>query len=108
MISRKSCALFELEDRPTHQHCTGSSYCGTWNRLGMCGFGMYTFADGTVYEGELCDGNFHGPGTMVFPSGHIIRGIWNHGRNVTMNLIFRDGIKFKTSDWSYCTGKDRR
>ena len=38
----------------------------------MEGKGIYTFASGVKYDGELKNGMFHGQGTLHFPNGYII------------------------------------
>lgn len=37
-------------DRPTVEFCTGSSYTGQWNKLGMEGFGTFLFPHGNSFE----------------------------------------------------------
>ena len=37
----------------------------------MEGKGIYTFASGVKYDGELKNGMFHGQGTLHFPNGYI-------------------------------------
>lgn len=39
---------FQEVDRPTRNFVTGSSYTGTWNALGLNGFGLYAFTHGNI------------------------------------------------------------
>ena len=41
--------------------------------------GVYTYADGRKYEGEIQVKSPHGKGTMTFPDGKIQSGIWDDG-----------------------------
>ncbi|XP_050678994.1 MORN repeat-containing protein 5-like isoform X3 [Leptidea sinapis] len=87
---------------------TGSCYEGTWDVLGMSGYGTYTFHNGVIYEGELDDGMFHGFGELRYPSGETIKGKWKKGALVERTLIFDDGLPYEEYDWSYCRAPDRR
>lgn len=37
------------------------------------------FTPDFIYDGELCDGEFHGHGTILFADGHVLSGEWRHG-----------------------------
>lgn len=95
----------------------------------------YQFATGTVYEGPLRNGAFHGQGVLVFPGKGRFAGTWDRGTFVTGSFTFEDGLAYdrrvsggttkefkqredsdaeaepeeKQGDaWLYCTAKDRR
>ena len=36
-------------------------------------------ADGRIYRGEVVEGRPHGEGTMIWPSGAVYVGHWEHG-----------------------------
>ncbi|XP_037296343.1 MORN repeat-containing protein 5 isoform X2 [Manduca sexta] len=94
--------------RSVKQFPTGSQYEGTWDVLGMSGFGTYTFPHGVVYEGEFEDGMFHGSGELQYPSGVILRGKWKKGQMTERKVVFADGLQYSETDWKYCRMPDRR
>nr|CAD7588739.1 unnamed protein product [Timema genevievae] len=62
-----------------------------------------------VYEGALRDGKFHGKGTLNYPSGCCISGVWDNGVLQSMSFHFSDGLGFKNVEsWKYCKMPDRR
>jgi hypothetical protein len=77
----------------------------------MHGFGVFTFADGSKYVGAFHDGAFHGHGIVFFTeadgSGQY-RGVWEHGKNLSGQYFFADGLPFDAEAWSHCTEADRR
>ncbi|XP_050348915.1 MORN repeat-containing protein 5-like [Nymphalis io] len=87
---------------------TGSQYEGTWDMLGMSGYGVYKFLNGVVYEGEFDDGMFHGDGQLIYPNGTVLHGTWNKGQLTERRLIFADGLEYSEIDWKYCRMPDRR
>ncbi|KAL0879989.1 hypothetical protein ABMA27_002498 [Loxostege sticticalis] len=94
--------------RSVKQFPTGSQYEGTWDVLGMSGFGTYVFPNGVTYEGEFSDGMFHGSGEMRYPCGAILRGKWRKGILTERTLEFADGLEYSDTDWKYCRMPDRR
>lgn len=38
-----------VSDKPNVEFCTGSSYTGQWNKLGMEGFGTFLFPHGNGF-----------------------------------------------------------
>lgn len=70
------------------------------------GTGVYTYADGTRYEGQFHNGQFHGAGKLVFPNG-VFAGEFKHGRKVDGSYVFNDGLAYSDDDWQYLVA-DRR
>ncbi|KAF7279379.1 hypothetical protein GWI33_007322 [Rhynchophorus ferrugineus] len=87
--------------------CTGSSYIGDFNTLGMTGKGIYKYPHGVIYEGDFNkNGEFHGAGVLRYPNGHNVEGIWRNGKLVK-NPIFvaADNTQYRSQ---YCKIPDRR
>lgn len=43
--------------------------------------GIYKYPHGVIYDGYFNkNGEFHGSGTLIYPAGQKIEGIWNNGR----------------------------
>ncbi|XP_045499347.1 MORN repeat-containing protein 5-like [Colias croceus] len=94
--------------RSAKQFPTGSKYEGTWDVLGMSGYGVYKFPNDVIYQGEFEDGLFHGRGELIYPSGEVLKGQWKKGALIDRNLIFSDGLEYSDIDWNYCRMPDRR
>lgn len=59
------------------------------------GHGIYTFPDGSTYEGEWKDGKEHGQGTWTLPDGSKSVGEWKDGLpNGQVTWTFPDGGKY--------------
>ena len=82
----------EFKDGDRHGNGTmtypnGDKYSGSfdmgWNEQITIynGFakGVYNYADGRKYEGEIRHKSPHGKGTMTFPDGKIQSGVWDDG-----------------------------
>ena len=64
---------------------------------------------GVEYHGEFKDGQFHGPGTLVFPGRGRYTAHWELGKAVDGRYTFSDGLEYRNADWTYCNGStDRR
>ncbi|XP_041979938.1 MORN repeat-containing protein 5-like isoform X2 [Aricia agestis] len=94
-------------ERSEKRFPTGSTYCGTWDVLGMSGDVKYTFPNGAIYQGQFEDGMFHGEGILKYPSGIKLRTKWKRGELVEKTLVYSDGSEYKP-DSSYCVLPDRR
>jgi len=59
---------------------TGDTYRGELDPKGrMAGRGTYTYADGSVYEGEFKNNKFHGEGVFTDADGTVMRGKFKNG-----------------------------
>ncbi|XP_075975342.1 MORN repeat-containing protein 5-like isoform X2 [Anticarsia gemmatalis] len=94
--------------RSTKYFPTGSKYEGTWDVLGMSGFGTYTFPNGVVYAGDFEDGMFHGNGELIYPDGTTVKGHFYKGVMLDRKLTFADGLEYEEFSWQYCKIPDRR
>ena len=84
-------------------------YEGERNDVGtMDGKGRFTFPNGTVYDGELIDGEFHGKGTLYFPGRGRYVAEWDHGSVISGTLFFDDNLEYRDDNWIYCSPEDRR
>ncbi|XP_030758953.1 uncharacterized protein LOC115884495 [Sitophilus oryzae] len=93
--------------KPLETFCTNSKYLGQWNRLGIAGKGVYRYPHGTIYDGYFNrNGEFHGSGILIYPSGQRIEGIWKNGRlQSDCSFITEGGVVMNTE---YCKMPDRR
>lgn len=66
------------------------------------------FPPGVIYVGEFDDGMFHGLGELRYPSGEVVRGVWNNGELVSRQLFFDDCLEYFEKNWAYCKMPDRR
>ncbi|XP_030767265.1 uncharacterized protein LOC115891015 isoform X2 [Sitophilus oryzae] len=88
-------------------YCTGSSYLGEYNKLGICGKGMYKFPHGVIYDGRFNKkGEFHGSGTLTYPSGQKVEGFWRNGKlQKNPTNVSADNTPYRSQ---YCRMPDRR
>ncbi|XP_017886363.1 MORN repeat-containing protein 5-like [Ceratina calcarata] len=86
----------------------GSEYKGTWDTFGMDGIGKFTLPHNTIFEGEFRHGKFHGHGSMYWPRGQRVDGIWSRGKCEGKEYVFNDSLNFSQRDWKYCKFPDRR
>ena len=80
--------------------------------------GTYKFPSGTLYSGQMQDGQFHGQGILYFQNGAKWEGNFEKGRAKNGQYIFADGLKFLENyqleddfddeAWGYCINDDRR
>eukprot|EP00948_MAST-09A_sp_MAST-9A-sp1_P001227 g1227.t1 len=60
------------------------------------GIGVRVFANGSIYRGELVDGEMHGKGEMKYENGDIYTGHWKHNVREGHGIIhFGDGKRFE-------------
>ncbi|XP_060522920.1 MORN repeat-containing protein 5-like [Cylas formicarius] len=94
-------------EKPITRFCTGSKYLGEWNEIGVAGKGIYKFAHGVIYDGTFnAEGEFHGMGTLVYPNGQRVEGIWKNGKLAPDHSCVIEGGVFMTDQ--YCKIPDRR
>ena len=72
--------------KPTWNNCigtrtffSGSKYVGQWRSGKQHGQGVLT-GDGEKYVGSFKNGLHHGKGTITYPSGKVMRGIWENDK----------------------------
>lgn len=84
-------------------------YLGDWNILGFSGVGTYRFPHGVLYDGNFNrNGDFHGIGSLVFPNGQTIRGLWKKGHLLKdATFVFSCG-EILDELHKYCVMPDRR
>ncbi|XP_076256355.1 uncharacterized protein LOC143193825 isoform X2 [Rhynchophorus ferrugineus] len=92
-------------EKPLEHFCTGSKYLGQWNRLGIAG--VYRYPHGTIYDGYFNrNGEFHGSGILIYPSGQRIEGIWRNGKlQSDCTIVTKAGVVMNKH---YCKMPDRR
>ncbi len=77
----------------------GTTYQGDWENNNRHGFGIWIRPDGTQYEGEWANDKPNGRGVLTNPDGSKYTGDWKDGkRNGRGTLIYPDGRK-KTGEW---------
>ncbi|XP_076166567.1 MORN repeat-containing protein 5 [Ptiloglossa arizonensis] len=99
--------LKDFEDEET-RFIDGSEYIGSWSALGMEGVGKFCLPHTAVFQGEFRDGTFHGHGSLYWPRGQRMDGIWHQGECKEKRYTFEDGLVFQKNDWGYCEFPDRR
>ncbi len=52
----------------------------TWSKDNYTGKGVYTWPDGSKYDGDYVDGNQHGKGVYTWPDGRKYDGDWIDGK----------------------------
>ncbi len=58
---------------------------------GQC---QYQFEDGSVYVGEVKDGQFDGAGVLNMKSGGKFRGSFSEGQTISQEYVFSDGLVY--------------
>lgn len=92
---------------PLKKFCTGSSYLGQWSNMGIAGKGIYKFPHGVIYDGSFNkQGEFHGSGTLIYPNGQRVEGLWRNGRlEQSSHFVSKNGDIMSKN---YCEMPDRR
>ncbi|KAG8302677.1 MORN repeat-containing protein 5 [Homalodisca vitripennis] len=91
------------------QFVTGSSWLGEWDKVGMCGAGVYKMPHGVTYEGTINAGLFEGIGVLKYPNGGVLEGFWYGGKLKYYQYDYADGLKRDgILVWPYCKAPDRR
>jgi hypothetical protein len=69
-------------------------YCGN-------GVGRYTYADGSVFEGEFLNGIPYGEGVCYYLNGNIYKGTWRHHEpNGFGKMTMKNGTEYQ-GKWQY-------
>jgi hypothetical protein len=69
------------DNRVTIQFKNGDLYQGTLkNNRVKHGYGVYTYANGDVYEGEWADDEQQGTGILRFADGSVYEGTFERGQ----------------------------
>ncbi|XP_043276607.1 uncharacterized protein [Venturia canescens] len=96
-----------VESQEVH-FITGSSYEGTWDALGMAGVGRYVLPNGTIYEGEIRDGMFHGQGSFYWTGNRRLDVVHIRGELKEYKYQFPDDLNYEDINGEYCKFPDRR
>lgn len=74
----------------------GASYVGTLDENGnFSGHGIYTFPDGTKFDGLWIDGQRNGAGTQIWTDGTKYVGNWKNGqRSGTGTITWPNGCRY--------------
>ncbi|CAI5458854.1 unnamed protein product [Closterium sp. Yama58-4] len=81
----------------------GDTYYGGWLLVGgglPHGLGCYTWADGSVYEGEWVKGQKNGQGMFLWPSGARYQGEWKKGQMQGVGTYWGADGSFYTGNWA--------
>ena len=84
-LEKEFLGAFEYEDTLPHGHgiftfSNGSVYNGEWKDGKSDGQGTFTFPDGAVYDGEWKDGKSDGQGKMTYEDGSVYNGEWKEDK----------------------------
>lgn len=94
---RKLVGVWEYNEirRGVYTFADGSVYDGEWQFRERNGTGTLTFPDGRRYEGEFKSGQRHGKGTMTWPGGRTYSGDFQHGeRSGRGTMSYPDGRRY--------------
>ncbi|CAL4142910.1 unnamed protein product, partial [Meganyctiphanes norvegica] len=87
----------------------GLYYEGNFHQSKLTGFGLMMFEDNTYFEGELgIGGTFGGKGTLYYPSGDTIEGIFsgNWTEGIKINGTLHKGTqRLEETHWPKAFGK---
>lgn len=70
-------------DKDIYTYSDGSTYEGEWKDKMRHGQGILTRPDGMRYEGEWANNKPNGQGTLTHPSGKERSGLWKDGKLIT-------------------------
>lgn len=63
---------------------------------------------GTIYEGEIRDGMFHGQGSFYWSQNQRLDVVHFRGELKEYRYEFPDGLNYEDTNWKYCEFPDRR
>ncbi|KAL4497896.1 hypothetical protein ABPG72_000651 [Tetrahymena utriculariae] len=87
---------------------SGSVYEGDMKDGWYHGKGKFKYPNGVIYEGDFVKGQFHGEGILIYPNGGKYKAHWEHGKMIKGDYYFQDNLKYESGQWNYCQGEDRR
>lgn len=61
-----------------------------------------------ILEGEFRNGLLHSHGSICWPRGQIMDGVWDRGHIKYKRYTFSDGLSYCENKWDYCIFPDRR
>lgn len=94
---RKLVGVWEFNEirRGTYTFADGTVYEGQWQFRERSGKGTLTYADGRRYEGDFSNGQRHGTGMMTWPDGRRYSGDFQHGeRTGKGTMTYPDGRRY--------------
>lgn len=87
-----------VEDQPhgkgVFTYADGSKYDGMWENGKYSGKGEHTSTDKSRYIGSWKDGTPHGSGILFGSDRSATSGTWSEGKIITGEFIFPDGVKY--------------
>lgn len=86
------------------ERADGTWYCGEWHADRRHGHGEALFLPaGTTYRGEWYRGLRHGPGSLTYPNGVVVTGVWNNDeQEPEVCARYADGSVYEGS-WQHDT-----
>jgi hypothetical protein len=86
-----------MQSNTTTSWANGDRYEGQWSDDKRHGRGQFTCAqDGTTYDGEFVLNRKEGRGSLRFPNGHTLTGVWGNGElKQVENFVFANDSPWK-------------
>lgn len=82
-----------LRETGIYTWADGSEFEGRWSGAHRDGYAKMTFANGLVFEGYYENDVRHGGGTLTWPNGDTFEGRWRDGRRLGSGIFKSNGIK---------------
>ncbi|XP_025988470.1 MORN repeat-containing protein 5 [Solenopsis invicta] len=99
----------EIKMSRESQFIIGSRYERSWDAMHVTSSVIrYVTSYNTVIEAECQDDMLHGHGTIIWPRGQTMDGIWICGKMEQRRYTFADGLSYRENGWDYCMFPDRR
>lgn len=97
LTKRSSPSSDNIDPKQTLHFADGASYVGTLDEQGnFSGHGVYTFPDGTKYDGLWSYGLRNGAGTQIWKDGTKYVGDWKNGqRNGNGTITWPNGCRYE-------------
>ena len=106
-ITYKKLGRFELPNKQSRKNLEwkrmtiledGTRYEGEWDidSKQRCGFGIYVWTDGSIYEGMIENGKAHGQGRLIHADGDVYEGEWDDDKACGKGLYtHKDGASYE-------------